>query len=75
MDGGSVDFAGASHRPDSLADFVKQAPHCLHSYEISGLNAHNYIYIAISLISAIYRASPLSFFRHDSKVKFKFHKK
>jgi hypothetical protein len=26
MDGGSVDFAGASHRPDSLTDFIKYPP-------------------------------------------------
>ncbi len=25
-DGGSVDFAGASHRPDSLTDFIKYNP-------------------------------------------------
>ena len=25
-DGGSVDFAGASHRPDSLTDFINKAP-------------------------------------------------
>ena len=25
-DGGSVDFAGASHRPDSLTDFIKYLP-------------------------------------------------
>ena len=31
-DGGSVDFAGASHRPDSL-----KFPKTLYSYEISGL--------------------------------------
>jgi len=53
MDGGSVDFAslhgcnlfgqcrsycrGASHRPDALTDFIKHVPHCLRSYEISGL--------------------------------------
>ena len=52
-DGGSVDFASlhgcnlleqcrsycraASHRPHSLTDFIKHVPHCLHSYEISGL--------------------------------------